>query len=114
MHKYFYRLLRQYLSLFILPHNSVVELDPTTPLLAASVPGGRVAFTDPARPVPAGVPADRVIPLSEVKAYHPEYLVLGGVLHYERDIQAVLARTWRLCHPEVVARAGHQAPERDE
>lgn len=100
MHKYFYRLLRQYLSLFILPHNSVVEIDSTTPLLAASLPGGRVALTDPSRPAPAGFPPERVIRLDEVKAYHPEYIVLGGMLHYERDIQAVLARTFQLCHPD--------------
>ncbi len=100
MHKYFYCLLRQYLSLFILPHNSVVELDPTTPLLAATVPGGRVAFTDTSRPLPAGTSAERVVRLEEVKAFHPDYLVLGGVLHYERDIQAVLARTHKLCHPD--------------
>jgi hypothetical protein len=44
MNKYFYSLLRKYLSLFILPQNSVIEIDPSSNLLIGAFPQGKVAF----------------------------------------------------------------------
>src|SRR4051812_22583615 len=97
MRDYFYRLLRQYLSLFILPQNSVVEIDPKTALLVAALPNGRVVFRSEA---PVTIPADRVMNIENVAPYRPDYIVLGNLLHYERDIQHLLSQTHRLCRPD--------------
>ena len=72
MKKYFYRLLARYLSLFVLPQNSLVEIDPVTTRVLDAFPQGAAAFRDPARNesgnieeivrrVPAMGPRDEII-----------------------------------------------------
>jgi len=100
MREYFYQLLRRYISLLILPQNSVVEIDATTELLVGSMPNGRVAFRDTSRWSIATFPANRLVPLADVKELRPDYLVLSGVVHYERDIQRMLSDLHALSHAE--------------
>src|SRR3954452_1354819 len=100
MRRYFYQLLRKYISLFVLPQNSVVEIDPTTELLVASMPNGRVSFRgDSSSPNP-NIASDRSISLSDIKELRPDYLVLSGVVHYERDIQRMLSDLHALSHAD--------------
>lgn len=98
MRAYLYSTLRRYLGLFILPHNSAVEIDPNTPLLVGSMPGGCVSFRD-AR-VPDGFNPSTVIPTDAIRDHRPDYLVLSGLIHYERDIQGLLATVHDMCHEE--------------
>ena len=91
MRRYFYQLLRKYISLFVLPQNSVVEIDPATELLVASMPNGRVSFRGSASVPTSTVAPDRSIALAAIKELRPDYIVLSGVVHYERDIQRMLA-----------------------
>ena len=101
MRNYFYSLLRRYLSLFVLPQNSAVELDPATSQLVAAMPGGKIAFRHSVsgRKEDEGVfPPDSIIPVDSILDVSPDYLVLGGLIHYERDIQGLLTTLHGLCH----------------
>jgi hypothetical protein len=97
MRKYFYKLLAKYLSLYILPRNKVVELDPTTTLLIDRFPDGAIAFRQPgdAKPSFAGRP---FLSLDAVKQVAPDYLLLNGLMHHERDIQGLLRQIHGVCH----------------
>lgn len=102
MKTYFYTLLRKYLSLFILPQNSVVEIDPTTSMLVGKMPQGKVSF----RNVPEEIAlsknflGDSVLPVECVYQANPDYLVISGLIHYERDIQNLLAGLRKMCHKD--------------
>jgi hypothetical protein len=102
MKHYFYKLLRRYLSLFVLPQNSVVEIDPTSELLVASMPDGKVTFLSTCEaagsPGEHGYPPEQVVAPEAVSALAPDYIVISGVVHYERDIQTYLARVHGLCN----------------
>jgi GT2 family glycosyltransferase len=102
MRAYFYSLLRRYFSLLILPQNSVVEIDPTTPLLVGAMPQGKVTFRDGNGEVPAqaGFEKNAILSVPEVAAMRPDYLVVSGVIHYERDIQSLLAVLRGMCRSE--------------
>lgn len=89
MKKYFYRLLARYLSLFVLPQNSLVEIDPVTTRVLDAFPQGTAAFRDPQRN--GGVPGRAGIGFEEIRERSPDYILLSGLVHQERDIQALLA-----------------------
>jgi hypothetical protein len=97
---YFYRLLREYVALFVLPQNSVVEIDPMSARLVASMPNGRVAFRQRGRAIDEPIDIASVVPIERLAAERPDYIVLGGLIHYERDIQGLLAEVHRLCRPD--------------
>ena len=92
---YFYNLLRRYLSILIRPGDRVVEIDPANTLLVASMADGRLATLD--EEMSCFSTSEAHLPLSEGSTYAPHYIVLGGNIHYERDVQAVLARVRSLC-----------------
>jgi len=98
MRTYFYSLVRRYLSLFILPHNAAVEIDPNTPLLVGALPGGRVTFRDGV--VPRGFQPDIALTVEQARERRPDYVVLSALIHYERDIQSLLASVHGMCGPE--------------
>ncbi|MBE9139849.1 glycosyltransferase family 2 protein [Nodosilinea sp. LEGE 07088] len=100
MRTYFYSLLQKYLSLFILPQNSVVEVDPTTELLVGAMPQGKVAFQSKPQEIKLAInfAKNQVIPVEEVFNAKPDYLVISGIIHYERDIQHLLANLHKMCH----------------
>lgn len=101
MRNYFYELLRKYVSLYVLPQNSVVEIDPSSPLLVAALPQGRIAFRDDRGQGGDGTyGADRLVQFASIPATKPDYLVVSGLIHYERDIQKLLAQVRELCLPE--------------
>ncbi|MBY5820384.1 glycosyltransferase family 2 protein [Rhizobium leguminosarum] len=102
MKEYFYSLLRKYIGLFVLRQNSVVEIDPTTPLLIGKLPQGKVTFrsrTQPAEPVNE-FDEHKVVKIEDVADTKPDYLVISGLIHYERDIQSMFAQARALCSPE--------------
>lgn len=100
LRKYFYSLLRKYLSLFILPQNSVVEVDPTSSLLVGAMPKGKVTFRHVHEELQLATdfPADSVVFADRVFDEKPDYLVISGLIHYERDIQTLMADLHKMCH----------------
>lgn len=75
MKRYFYSLLARYVGLFARPEDTLVDMDPLTdqmlPLLDHNAVTGSLCASEP-------IDAD--------------FVLLNGNLHYERDIQSVLAR----------------------
>ncbi|VIO69838.1 glycosyltransferase family 2 protein [Bradyrhizobium ivorense] len=102
MRTYFYTLQRKYLSLFILAQNSVVEIDPTTPLSIAAMPQGRVAFRNVNGRVQPNSEFDRglILSVKDVLKMQPDYLVANGLIHFEKDIQKLLATLRGMCRDE--------------
>jgi len=102
MRNYFYSLLRKYLSLFILPQNSVVEIDPTTSLLVGAMLQGKVAFRNTPKEINLGINFQEgaVLPVDSIFEMRPDYLVVSNLIHFERDIQGLLANLHKMCHRE--------------
>ena len=102
MKSYFYRLVHQYLSLYILPNNSVIEIDPRSPLLIRSFPQGKVSFRPHAQDalIQSQFSQEEILPFDEIKERHPNYLLLSGIIHEERDIQALLGSIHGLCESQ--------------
>ena len=89
MRTYFYRLLARYLALFVLPQNSLVEVDPVTSRVLNAFPQGAAAFRQPSRS--DAVPGRVNIAFDQIREQSPDYILLSGLVHQERDIQALLA-----------------------
>ena len=102
MRVYFYTLLRRYLSTYILPQNSVVEVDPTTSMLVGSMPQGKVTFRHMPEEITLANNFDdgQIIPIENVYQSNPDYLVVSGLVHYERDVQSLLESLHRMCNQE--------------
>jgi hypothetical protein len=101
MKKYFYSLFRKYLSLFIQPQDVAVEVDPTTSLLVNMMPGGRVTFRESNETTSSDeYGAERMAPWSGISELKPDYLVVSGLIHYERDIQNLLSDLHKRCHQD--------------
>lgn len=98
MRKYFYSLLSRYLSLFVLSQNTVVEIDPVSPQLIERFQNGVVTFRDPAN-AQALDQYPRTISFDDLLVSKPDYILLSGLVHQERDIQALLARVHKASHP---------------
>lgn len=97
MRGYFYKIMRRYLSLFVQPRNSVVEVDPMNGLFVAAFPNGRVAFRNARAESEHCIPHDRVVGWDDLVGSRPDFLVLSGLIHYERDIQHLLSDLHRRC-----------------
>lgn len=102
MRKYFYSLLRKYLSLLILPQNTVIEVDPTTSLLVASMPQGKITFRNEPEEIALtnNFKNEQVVSVESIYQSKPDYLVVSSIIHYERDIQSLLANLHTMCHKE--------------
>ncbi|CDZ33004.1 Glycosyltransferase, family 2 [Neorhizobium galegae bv. officinalis] len=102
MRRYFYTLLRRYLSLFVLDQNVVVEIDPTTNAIVGQMPNGRIAFRNPpgAGSPTSSFPVENIIEFSQIRDAEPEYLVITGLIHYERDIQSLFRSVREVCPPD--------------
>ncbi|CAA9307463.1 MAG: Glycosyltransferase [uncultured Cytophagales bacterium] len=71
LRSYFYKLLAHYLTLYVRPGNSLLEVDSGTTGLACHLPGVRLV-----KPDGGSLPEP------------PEYIVLNGNVHYEKDVQS--------------------------
>jgi GT2 family glycosyltransferase len=74
--RYFYNSLASYLSLYIRPENTVVEIAPRSEDLGARFLNYRTVSS--------------VAALKKAQQRTPDYLLLNGTIHYERDIQGML------------------------
>lgn len=88
MRAYFYALLARYLRLHIRPSDRLIEIEPSTNLLVRHFEenAGVTSRHDASFDLPSGVAA---VPFEEVG--RADYVLLTGIIHYERDIQSLLA-----------------------
>jgi len=70
--KYFYDLLSRYLSVFIRPDNTVIEITPQSFPVSTYFKNSKQLSSD----------AD----LGQLLNANPEYLILNGTIHYEKDV----------------------------
>jgi len=94
--KYYYKLLEHYLSLYIRPENSVVEVNPSTDALIKKFPKGRFFL------LPGSAQFKRetfaVPQIEELKSFSPDYILLNGNIHYEKDIEFFLDTLYDQCN----------------
>jgi hypothetical protein len=98
LRRYLYRLIARYLGFFTPAGARILEVGPMTRLLKDALPDRQVLAY---RPDPeAGFSHAEVLPTFEdAVRFAPERIVLNGVLHVERDIQARLEEIHTLCTP---------------
>lgn len=82
--KYFYELLFRYLSVFIRPENSVVEVNPKSiPLSNFFNNSMKLFFGSDFHEKKGDL---NLTSFGQMSEYDPEYIILNGNVHYERDI----------------------------
>src|SRR5215471_2876717 len=74
--RYFYRSLASYLSLYVRPQDEIVEIGPRSDSLGNHFARYRAVST--------------VEDLTTLDQPAPDYVMLNGTIHYERDIQEML------------------------
>ena len=95
MRRYFYELLHRYLSIFVTGSDSIVEVEPIgLDLISRFARGVVVAREGRNRP---GIPAE---PMADLGARRLDWVLLGGSLHYEQDIETLLIEVRGICAPE--------------
>ena len=100
MKNYLYKLLTKYLSLYILPQNSVLEIDPSTTSLISAFPQGKITLRESRNGASQNTLnkedlkkiSEKRIDFSEIKSLNPNYIILCGLLHYENDIQELFSK----------------------
>lgn len=103
MKTYFYSLMRKYVSFFILRQGSVIEVDPKTSSLIGAMPQGKVCFRSHASDnisIFNEFTDDKIVSLQNVFQDKPDYVVISGLVQYERDIQRLLADIHEMCHQD--------------
>jgi hypothetical protein len=86
MKRYFYSLLKKYISFYVQPDNTLVEMYPKTDLLIKKFKQGRVITEE------EGV--------EQLSANPAEYILFNGSLHYSHDVESLLNATYNKCRPE--------------
>lgn len=98
MKNYLYKLLGKYISLYILPQNSILEIDPSNTFLISKFSQGKIVLRDSKKTSNIFGEKDlkkisaKKIDFSEIKNLNPNYIVLCGLLHYENDIQELFSK----------------------
>ncbi len=92
--KYFYNLLFKYLSFYIRQTDKVVIMEPLNYSLVQQFSNVRVARRDGKEPS-ASV---KSIGFDELKDDDPDFILLNGIIHYEKDIYALFQQVHAQCH----------------
>ena len=97
--RYFYKLLSHYLSVYIRPNNSFLEVDPLTDMLRHSFKNFKVLFLN--QPLKSNFIDSSIVisSIDELGESKPDYIILTSNIHYERDIQGLLDKIHRACTP---------------
>ncbi|MFH1191132.1 MAG: glycosyltransferase family 2 protein, partial [Candidatus Omnitrophota bacterium] len=93
--KYFYKLLFCYLSVFIRPNNTVVEINPQTLPISNFFENSKRLFLDLNTRQKIG--PDDLTSLKQLLTEDPEYLILNGTVHYERDVLSFFRQLHNHC-----------------
>jgi hypothetical protein len=96
--RYFYRLIYHYLSIYVRPTDTIVEIDlrhDQTNLLLDNT----VLFNSRKNVDKRAANMRTIASWEELKEFKPDYIVCNGNFHYERDIQAFMQRVHDSCTP---------------
>jgi len=96
--RYFYRLLYGYLSIYVRPDDKLIEIDPagsSESMLANTA----VLLSNREASKSACNGFRLLVSLDELKAYTPDYILLNGNIHYERNIHSFLKQIREVCDP---------------
>ena len=96
MQKYFYQLLYKYLALYIFSTDKLVSIYPENFHLIRNFRQARVVANEK-RNYGADHGDKQSIEMDEIKEYDPDFIMLNGTIHYERDIQALLNNISEQC-----------------
>lgn len=95
---YFYTLLHTYLSLYIRPQDSVLEIHPRSDGLLKLFQKN-TTFVLPESPSQRCTTSEVLQDFQDIEARAPDYIVLNGNIHYLRDIQRFLEKLRTVCQP---------------
>lgn len=97
MRNYFYKLLLKYLSLYIFDTDKLVSIFPTTDSLIKQFPKVKVVMADNLGNNKNNI-RNESLRLDEIRTYDPDFILLNGTLHYERDILNLLRQVGNQCN----------------
>lgn len=94
---YFYQLLYGYISVYVRPGDRLIEIDPTADPAVMPVDSGKF-FTRP--PASSGYEGFSCFTTyDDIKKASPDYLLLNGCIHYQRDIHVFFKQLHGACNP---------------
>lgn len=93
---YFYNILCKYLSIYILPDDSVVEVDPPSDALVGLIRNRRSLSLNGDQKAADSRSGD-FASVDGLRRDPPDYYLLNGSIQYERDIHTLLGRLHELC-----------------
>jgi hypothetical protein len=82
---YLYRTLRTYIALYVRPTDRLVEIPPDKVARSLAVETGGTLLLDV-----ASRSAHRACISDKIREFQPDYILLHGNVHYERDVQGLL------------------------
>ncbi len=97
MRNYFYKLLFNYLSLYIFSTDKFVSIFPANDRLIKKFPQAKIVAKDNLKSGDE-INGKESIHLDEISDYDPDFILLDGSLHFERDIQVLLNQVANQCH----------------
>ncbi len=98
MKKYFYRLLVRYFSFYVRPADTFIEVNPSDDFVYKNLSAQKKGICNLSvenKNTPVGEPAS-----VNSSIENPDYIILNGNIHYERDVQSFLKAVHSLCIPE--------------
>jgi len=91
MKDYLYGLLYRYISLYVRPEDSLVEIDPANEIIIKEYPKGAVLVREGcATPEPESSSTERLARIEDLSGQAVDFVLLNGTLHREQDIQKLL------------------------
>ncbi|MCB1176402.1 MAG: glycosyltransferase family 2 protein [Leptospiraceae bacterium] len=91
--KYFYKLLYKYLSVFVRENDLILAIDPEEDSLISKFQNTEVIFR---RLDSREIPGVKIV-TEKTASKSPDYILLNGNIHYERDIQMFLNELRSIC-----------------
>ncbi len=96
---YFYKMLYKYLSLYIQQEDPVLEVHPQNDVLLRMFQNHRMAVLLPeSTDTYASSSIDILSSIQKIEQWKPDYVLLSGNIHYERDIQTFLEHLHVVCN----------------
>jgi hypothetical protein len=95
MKNYFYNTLRNYLSIYVRQDNSIVEINPSSNALIRDLKNRKIFFTESQVPGLEGLPV--LNRLEDLATEAPDYILVSGNIHYEKDIQTFFEKINKYC-----------------
>lgn len=90
MKKYFYKLIYKYLSIYMRPEDTILEIDPVENYINEKFSNIKIYNT------PSDGERKNLI---EFKSLSPDFILLNSNIHYERDIQTFFDTLKSICSP---------------